>query len=82
MLPISLFLLGMRSSKRHILIDIERQILFHHFVLMMLQSLKLGDQCIDGLVALLCNYNLLENTHNVEEIWDQIMECVNADANE
>ena len=38
-------------------------------------------ECIDDLVALLCNCNLLENVH-VEEIRDEIMECVNADSNE
>ena len=40
------------------------------------------DQCIDDLVALLCNYSLLANAHNVEDIRDEIMECANADANE
>ena len=40
------------------------------------------DQCIDDLVALLCKCSLLETTHNVEEIRDEIMECVNANANE
>ena len=40
------------------------------------------DRCIDDLVALLCNYNLLVNARDVEEIRDEIMECVNADSNE
>ena len=42
---------------------------------------EMEDQCIDDLVALLCNCNLLENAH-VEEIRDEIMECVNAYSNE
>ena len=41
----------------------------------------MGDRCIDDLVALLCNCNLLENAH-VEEIQDEIMECANAYSNE
>ena len=46
------------------------------------EVVEMEDQCIDDLVALLCNYSLLENAHNVEEIREEIMECVNADANE
>ena len=46
-----------------------------------LQDGEMEDQCIDDLVALLCNCNLLENAH-VEEIRDEIMECANAYSNE
>ena len=35
-------------------------------------------------MILLCYWicNLLENAHNVEDIWYEIMKCVNVDANE
>ena len=46
------------------------------------EVVEMEDQCLDDLVALLCNCSLLENAHNVEEIREEIMECVNADANE
>ena len=40
------------------------------------------DQCISDLVALLYNCSLLGNAHNVEEIRDGTLECVNAYSNE
>ena len=46
------------------------------------EVVEMEDQGLDDLVALLCNCSLLENAHNVEEIRDEIMECVNENANE
>ena len=46
---------------------------------MMLMKWKIDALMI---VLLCCNYSLLENAHNVEEIRDEIMESVNVDANE
>ena len=46
------------------------------------EVVEMEDQGLDDLVALLCNCSLLENAHNVEEIREEIIECVNADANE
>ena len=46
------------------------------------EAVEMEDQCLDDLVALLCNYSLLENAHNVEEIQEEIMECVDQNVNE
>ena len=46
------------------------------------EVIEMEDEGLDDLVALLCNCSLLENAYNVEEIREENMECVNADANE
>ena len=43
---------------------------------------EMEDQCINDRPTLLCNCNLLVDAHDVEEIRDEIMECVNGDSNE
>ena len=52
------------------------------FHIINLELVEIEYQWIDDLVALLCDYHLLENAHNVDENWDKVMECVDTTRNE